>query len=165
MTTFKVYLCAFQGGIVRNVEVPNEEIRQLDPDADDVSALLEKIFHWGQNIHQNVDYRCSVSVGDIILYGREYGYTTPGYTITSWDGHDNGYYRVGVAGFDRLDVDEADRLRLDAVLNYLLAITRRWGDPSGHVNGNAVDGVRRAVEEFRNEAGSKSPRGQTQEDE
>ena len=163
MTTFKVYLCAFQGGIVRNMEVPNEEIRQLDPDADDVSALREKIFHWGQNIHQNGDYRCSVSVGDIILYGREYGYTTPGYTITSWDGHDNGYYRVGVAGFDRLDVDEADRLRLGAVLNYLLTITRRWPDGDD----DAVDGVRRAVEEFYvcNAAGIKSPRGQTQEEE
>ena len=165
MTTFKVYLCAFQGGIVRNVEVPDEELG-----ARPTAARLEKIFHWGQNIHQNVEGRCSVSVGDIIEFNTgepmtpEHRVRNPMHNETFNQAADP-YYRVGVAGFDRLDVDEADRLRLDAVLNYLLAITRRWGDPSGHVNGNAVDGVRRAVEEFRNEAGIKSPRGQTQEEE
>ena len=158
MTTFKVYLCAFQGGIVRNVEVPDEELIGTRADR------LERIFHWGQNIHQNVEGRCSVSVGDIVEYWFPRGET--------WSRGKNDrdvggkiFFKVGVAGFSPLDADEADKLRLDAALNYLLTISRRWRDPSGRANGNAGEGVRRAVEEFRNEAGIKSPQGQIQEDE
>lgn len=150
MTTFKVYLCAFQGGIVRNVEVPDEELIGNGADR------LERIFHWGQNIHQNVVGRCSVSVGDIVEYWFPRGETWSR-GKNDRDVYTKVFYEVRVTGFSPLDADEADKLRLDAAMNYLLTITRRWGDPSGHVNGNAVDGVRRAVEEFRNEAGIKSP--------
>ena len=59
-----------------------------------------------------------------------------------------------------MSVDEADKLRLNAALNYMLTIMHRLDH-----GGNAVDGVQRAVDEFRSEAGTKSPQGQIREEE
>lgn len=69
----------------RPVTVPDEECQDAD-----VFHILERIFHWGQNMHQNIGSRningfegdygdwnlipcCSVSMGDVAeLYGKLY---------------------------------------------------------------------------------------------
>jgi hypothetical protein len=60
--TFEVEMLAFQGGLIRRVRVPEDEL-------DGVPAHdLERIFYWGQNDFQPVAERCSVSMGDVVRY-------------------------------------------------------------------------------------------------
>jgi len=72
---FKVHMLAFQPEYcVREVDVPNEQVRKeldnadtstLEQAEESVGFLLEAIFHWGQNEMQNVRGVCSVSMGDV----------------------------------------------------------------------------------------------------
>jgi hypothetical protein len=55
-------------GELRPVQVPNDEIKEC---YGDTKEILELVYHWGQNENQNVQKRCSVSVGDVAhLYGK-----------------------------------------------------------------------------------------------
>lgn len=63
---FQVRLEAFQNGAVRDVEVPDEEI-----DGASNTSLLDLVYHYGQNDIQPVKDRCSVSMGDVIVFDNE----------------------------------------------------------------------------------------------
>lgn len=54
---FEVEMLAFEGGKIREVEVPDDDER-----------LLNLVFHYGQNDFQPLPI-CSVSVGDVIRLG------------------------------------------------------------------------------------------------
>lgn len=56
----------FQTGIIRKVNVPDEELKN------DISDL-DRIFYWGQNDFQPDGTRVSVSAGDVIRFqGKRY---------------------------------------------------------------------------------------------
>lgn len=80
---FEVEMLAFQGGIIREVDVPDEVFYELES----VMDVLEKVFHYGQNDFQPVEGRYSVSVGDVIRIDDPRG-------ITRW--------RVANFGFNKL---------------------------------------------------------------
>lgn len=60
---FNVELLAFGQGKIRPVSIDDEEVYQLKQDG--LDALLESIFHYGQNDFQPLEFP-SVSVGDVI---------------------------------------------------------------------------------------------------
>ena len=64
-TTIQVQQFRFNDGQYRNVEVPNSEI------SENVNAVLNSVYHYGQNIFQSQDAP-SVSVGDVINYDGRY---------------------------------------------------------------------------------------------
>lgn len=105
--TFKVYLCAFQGGVVRNVETP--DIQVGGSVEDQTNKILSTAYHYGQNEIQNVPGRCSVSVGDIIELP-----TPP--SGGQWRPRT---YRVDSVGFSSITQDEVDRLRVAAAATYV----------------------------------------------
>lgn len=75
-----VHLTAFQGGQVRQVEVPENEC------TGSTNALLEIIYSYGQNEAQPQKDRCSVSPGDVIeLRGRLYMILMVGFTEITKD--------------------------------------------------------------------------------
>ena len=57
-----VELWAFQDGIERVVEIPDERAEAAYD-----AALLNLVYHYGQNDVQPVADRCSVSMGDVIV--------------------------------------------------------------------------------------------------
>jgi len=59
---FNVYMCAFMNSEIRIVDVPDSELGET------VNEQLGKIFYYGQNDHQVISNRCSVSAGDVIEY-------------------------------------------------------------------------------------------------
>lgn len=63
MKKFEVEMNAFQDGVIREVQVPKEELAP-----NDIDQNLEKIFYYGQNDFQPVEGRCSVSMGDVIRF-------------------------------------------------------------------------------------------------
>lgn len=58
---FNVFLTAFTNNQIRQVEVPDNEIKG------DLNFILNRIFWWGQNEAQP-QQNCSVSAGDAIEY-------------------------------------------------------------------------------------------------
>lgn len=76
---FEVEMHAFAHGVIREVDVPTEEMNKhlpLSPAHDGVltenkAAILDLIFHYGQNDFQPRALP-SVSVGDIIRFGVVY---------------------------------------------------------------------------------------------
>jgi hypothetical protein len=59
---FEVELLMFQKGVIRVVDVPDNELTgKLEDD-------LQKIFYYGQNDFQNDPEHCSVSAGDVVRY-------------------------------------------------------------------------------------------------
>ena len=75
-----VHLTAYQGGQVRQVEVPDIEC------TGSTNALLEIIYCYGQNEAQPQKDMCSVSPGDIIeLRGRLYIILMVGFTEITKD--------------------------------------------------------------------------------
>lgn len=64
---FIVHMLAFHdytpdNEVLREVDVPDEEVAE----ANTFQQILELAFTYGQNDHQPVPERCSVSVGDVI---------------------------------------------------------------------------------------------------
>lgn len=57
---FDVSLLSFLDGQIREVEVPDEDLREMP-----TSIVLKQVFHWGQNDFQPQQLP-SVSVGDVI---------------------------------------------------------------------------------------------------
>ena len=75
---FEVELRAYKNGEIREVEVPDQEIKNADPD-----KVLERIFFWGQNDFQPRKLP-SVSVGDVVrLDGKKYLVAALGFTEVS----------------------------------------------------------------------------------
>lgn len=64
--TFKVHMLAFEDvEKIRPVDIPESEVYACTTDGEkDVFALLERIFHYGQNMFQSKPF-CSVSMGDV----------------------------------------------------------------------------------------------------
>ena len=60
MATFEVEMAAFANGAIREVDVPEREIKEKSDE-----EILERIFHWGQNDFQPRQLP-SVSVGDVV---------------------------------------------------------------------------------------------------
>ena len=53
----------------RTVNVPTEEVLECK----DITSLLDRIYYWGQNDFQPVEFSPSVSVKDVILFlGKKY---------------------------------------------------------------------------------------------
>jgi hypothetical protein len=69
---FEVEMLAFEDGKIRNVEVPQDEIKTLKLSDFDgtTSGLLDAIFLYGQNDFQPQPI-CSVSVGDVVRLGNK----------------------------------------------------------------------------------------------
>jgi len=84
---FNVYLTAFMKGEIREVNVPDKECDG------NYYQTLEKIYYWGQNEHQPIKNRYSVSAGDVIEY---YG------------GH---LYMVLIAGFRKITREQLDEFK------------------------------------------------------
>ncbi len=63
---FNVQLRAFQGGIVRTVNVPDVKL------TGETNKDLDLIFKYGQNDFQPIYGKCSVSAGDLIEYNGEF---------------------------------------------------------------------------------------------
>jgi hypothetical protein len=59
---FEVELQMFQKGVIRMVDVPDQEL------TGNIEDDLDKIFYYGQNDFQPSSTRCSVSAGDIVRY-------------------------------------------------------------------------------------------------
>lgn len=62
--TIEVEMLAFGNGEIRQVDIPDEKV------SDDVDAMLELAFHYGQNDFQPKNHP-SVSVGDVVRYNGE----------------------------------------------------------------------------------------------
>jgi hypothetical protein len=75
-----VFLTAFQGGQIRQVEMPDIEC------TGSTNRILEIIYSYGQNEAQPQKDRCSISPGDVIeLRGRLYMILMVGFTETTKD--------------------------------------------------------------------------------
>jgi hypothetical protein len=66
--TIPVRMLAFMDGEIRNVEIP---------DGPTTPAILDAVFHYGQNYILNVPNRCSVSVGDVAEVNGEFWLVMP----------------------------------------------------------------------------------------
>lgn len=67
MSKFEVEMAAFAEGAIREVDVPEREIKGKSDE-----EILERIFHWGQNDFQP-RMLPSVSVGDVVrLKGKRF---------------------------------------------------------------------------------------------
>lgn len=89
---FIVHMLAFHdytpdNEVLREVDVPDNEVAT----APSFDQILELVFEYGQNDHQPVPGRCSVSVGDVIE-------------------HCNNFFLVCVAGFCEITIRELTRL-------------------------------------------------------
>lgn len=78
----KAHLWAFQNGIVRDIEIPDNEI-PVGGASD--AYLLDLAFHYGQNDFQPVPERCSVSVNDVIDLGERGAYRVTGFGFEKAD--------------------------------------------------------------------------------
>lgn len=67
---FEVEMLAFENGKIREVEIPQDEIKTLKLSDFDgtTSGLLDAVFLYGQNDFQPLP-TCSVSVGDVVRLG------------------------------------------------------------------------------------------------
>lgn len=62
----EVEMLRFGGGAIRPVEIPNRYLHAVDEE------ILEKVFYWGQNDFQPLQFP-SVSVGDVArVNGKRY---------------------------------------------------------------------------------------------
>lgn len=74
---YEVEMQAFQDGVIREVNVPDDELKPGDEEHN-----LELIFKYGQNDFQPVRGRCSVSVDDVIRYeGKRFGVVGVGFKL------------------------------------------------------------------------------------
>lgn len=86
-----VHMLAFQEGVVRLVELPEG----VEPDLE-IRALLEMVFHYGQNDFQPRVGCCSVSMGDVAEIDGHYYLCCP----LGWRGISRGEF-VSYKAMDR----------------------------------------------------------------
>lgn len=82
----RVLQYAFGEGEVREVQLPENPQGVA---SDTAAAVLEEVFYWGQNDHQNVADRYSVSMGDVAeLWGKHYLCCSVGWKELSESGYE-----------------------------------------------------------------------------